>query len=1111
MPETIALAVWYTLMDTGMSVVLGEFIVASLNFVAITAASMAASKLLSPKAPSFSDSSLLNRSQMIRSPISARQIIYGQCKVAGTLVYISTTGTKNECLHLVIAMAGHEVEEIGDVYFNDELVLTGSGSAASGKYAGYAEIYKKYGGDTQTVETNLETATASLTDGKWTTNHRLRGIAYVYVQLKWNQEVFVGGIPNVSAIVKGKKVYDPRTSTTAYSANPALCLRDYLTDTRLGMAMASTEVNDTSFIAAANICEEQVQMLPLTPTTYENRYNCHGVLVTSATPDENMGKLLSAMGGLIAYSGGEIVVYAAAYRIPTITLNETHFAGPISVMTRTSARDRVNAVKGVYVSPDNNWQVGDFPPIQSATYYAADNNIRYWRDVVLPFTTSGSCAQRLAVIELRRARQEITVSAKFRLEAMQVRAGDTVMITNAKFGWTAKVFEVMEWHFSSDGNPPQLAIEMTLRETASTVYDWSVGDEIAVDNAPTTTLPNPFTLGAPTNLALTADGTTQLVQADGTAMPRIKVAWSAPSEQFVQSGGAVVVEYKQGNSTTYLTWSRLEGDQTLDYISSDVRIGTSYDVRIFGESYFKVSTSYLSASITVEKDTTAPSTPTGLAITAGNGLALSLDWDDNTESDFSEYGVYRNTTGTTPSSASVDQIAQTRSSRFVDTQVVIGTTYYYWVNAYDMVENVSGFSSRVSAAAAAVTGTLNTTAPSTPSAPTYSSESTYTSSDGTTFARVVISTPAMPTLGVLMNVLYRTSGSSTWIVAGQITSGSSTFGIDDLSAGVAYEFAMQAFSYYSIASAVSTTLSRTAPTKTSATGAINTTSLNAPTGLGVYKIGAAIAYGGIARFTAPADKDIVAIEIKAVQTDDETSIVYTWQPAGSTTRLTRIAAAPSQDFAIPFYSASLTGGYVFARTINASGVYSTSSSAANATGWTPIAAATNITSVVAVTGGTAALLNTGSTSGTVATGDDTRITGSAQKSSNLSDLSNTTTARTNLGLGSIATQNTSAVAVTGLKVGSGSSTPSALTRYSGFVNVTLEGGATSEAFTISLTNMGFSTVPDCGLVSSIDATYVCAYNRTTSSTTSANCVIKSTDGSNIPATTTPIMFIFEEV
>jgi hypothetical protein len=419
------------------------------------------------------------------------------------------------------------------------------------------------------------------------------------------------------------------------------------------MGMDASEIDDVSVIAAAAVCDGQVEVKPVTsPATYENRYECNGQAVTSSTPDSIIGQILSSMGGTIAYSGGQVVVYAAAYRAPAITLDETHMAGGFTVSTRLSARDRVNAVKGTFISSENQWAAADFPQITSATYLAADDGVYHWRDVILPFTTSSSAAQRIARINLRQAREEIIFTAKFNLTAMQLRAGDTVMLTNANLGWSSKVFEVIAWSLSSDGTPPTPVIELQLRETDSTVYDWSVTDEVAVESAPNTTLPNPFSIDPPTNLTLTADGTTQFIQADGTVIPRIKVAWSAPAEQFVQSGGKTVIEYKEGSSTTYLTWAAVDGDQTLDFISSDVRIGTSYNVRLYAQSFFNTSSTYTAVvSITPAKATASSANPTGflgysptsknIAPSTNGGTpplfyhGMTLEWTASTSSDVS--------------------------------------------------------------------------------------------------------------------------------------------------------------------------------------------------------------------------------------------------------------------------------------------------------------------------------------------------------------------------------------------------------------------------------------------------------------------------------------------
>jgi hypothetical protein len=972
-------------------------------------------------------------------------MVYGRCRVSGTIVYLSTTGSKNEWLHIVVTLAGHEIEEIEEVYFNDELVPLVS-NTPTGFYNGVARVNKHLGVSGQTADTDLINDTASLTDGKWTSDHKLSGIAYLYVRLTWDTEKFPSGIPNISAVIKGKKVEDTRNTITVpptlvYSANPALCLRDYLLDSALGMGMSASEVDTTATNAAATICDEQVRILPLDPIAYENRYECNGVIATSASPDENIGKLLSAMGGLIAYSGGKVVPYAGGYRIPTVTFTEKHFVGPLNIQTRTSARDRVNSVKGVYVSEGNGWQVSDFPTISSATYVSNDNNTRYYRDVVLPFTTSSSCAQRLAVIELRRAREEITFTARFRLEAMQVRAGDTVMITNAKLGWSSKVFEVMEWHFATDGNPPQIYIDMTLRETASSVYSWSVSDDqIYVPDAPNTTLPNPFTLSAPSGLTLTADGTTQFIQTDGTAVPRIKVKWTSPAEEFIQSGGAVVIEYKPSTSTTYLTWSRVEGAQTEDYISSDVQIGTNYNVRIFGESYFKISTSYVTSAITVSPDTTPPATPTGLTAIAGTGQIISLDWDDNTEPDFGEYGVWRNTSN---DSGGATKIAETRASRFVDVNLTLGTIYYYWISAYDRSENQSAKSTGASATAVAVTaGQTDSTPPADPSAPTFNTSGTYLSGDGTTLARIVVDMPAFTTRCVIMNLLYRRNGTTGWIVADQRSTEYGTSSIDDLTPNVTYQIAVQAFSAFGIGSGIVINgTPQTAPN--------NATAPATPSGSSLSKVGVTpkliestreYYFGTRASWTPNTETDFDHYEIKAVSTNNSSDTSYTWfGEAGGSNSLVSTKANT-----MCLYAATPSTGFTFLRAVNRSGV---------ASAWVYVGLAAD---------------------------------------------------NAFLGAGTISAQNKNDVSVEGIKTGaiSASSVRQVAAVFQESAVVLLSGGSPTETFSVDISNRGFSTKPDVGVAGcASDGNLIAAYDFDHASNSSSTAYVRAAtlDGSNIGA------------
>ena len=73
----------------------------------------------------------------------------------------------------------------------------------------------------------------------WDATKQLRGIAYITLKLRFSAEdnSWINGLPNIKCLVEGyDNIYDPRTSTYGYSNNPVLCVADYITNQKFGMA-----------------------------------------------------------------------------------------------------------------------------------------------------------------------------------------------------------------------------------------------------------------------------------------------------------------------------------------------------------------------------------------------------------------------------------------------------------------------------------------------------------------------------------------------------------------------------------------------------------------------------------------------------------------------------------------------------------------------------------------------------------------------------------------------------------------------------------------------------------------------------------------------------------
>jgi hypothetical protein len=554
----------------------GGFAATLIGSAAALAVSTAGGALISKKSRSNSMQQVAqDRTVSVRQPISPRQIVYGNCKVGGTVVYMQSTDN-NKYLHMVVALAGHELASIDTIYFDDTaLALDSGGLVTSGTYlvngTSLVQIKKYLGTTTQTADAGLIAASG----GKWTTAHRGQGVAYLYVRLTWNQTAFPSGIPNITAVVKGKKVFDPRFGTTGYSNNAALCIRDYLLTPVKdgGIGATAAELDATNWIAAANLCDESVPVVG-TDTT-EKRYTLNGTIALSDsnTPKSTLENMLTSCGGTVVYAGGKWRLLAAAYRTPTVTLTEADLRGGIQMTTRVSRREQYNAVKGTYISPDSSWQPTDYPAIVSNTAMAEDGGERVFREIDRPFTTSAPMAQRLGKIELLRGRQPITIQLPCKLTAFRVQAGDVVYVSNTRFGWTNKAFEVREWQFavSDDG---LLGIDLSLRETDGSIYDWSTSEEQTIDPAPNTNLPDWRNVGPPTNLAVTSSNSQVIEGTDGSLISRAIVSWTASVDAFV---ARYEVQYRIAGETTWTYTAETTGTS---FPIDSIPVGTVIDVQV---------------------------------------------------------------------------------------------------------------------------------------------------------------------------------------------------------------------------------------------------------------------------------------------------------------------------------------------------------------------------------------------------------------------------------------------------------------------------------------------------------------------------------------------------
>ena len=679
----------------GVTVLTGASLVGSLIMYAVTSW---AAKASTPKFDSgaMSSSGLLVNGRESAAP---QQFVYGEIRKGGTVTFYESTGDDNKFLHQIIVLAGHEVHDITNIFINDTIQsLDSNGFVTDAEWDSKIRVYKHLGNQTSATDdfanvsgknlANTLIADSELTgDDALDSNFVGKGLAYLYVRYEYDREVFANGLPIVTATVQGKKVFDPRASgqqlsnpsTWTYSNNPALCIADFLYSE---YGLDDSLINYTSLQSAANECDENVA---LTGGGTQKRYRLDGVISANRPVGGVLEDMVTSCAGTLFYGAGQWVLKAGAYSTPVKTFTDDDFRSGITLETKISMRDNFNVVQGTFIDEAEGYITGDYPQVSNATFLSEDNNQESILDLNLPFTVNSTTAQRLAKLTLLRGREQMSFSADFSTDAIEVEVGDIIQLTHARYGFTNKLFEVLSWQPKVRDADGALLISMSLRETSQAAFDWNAADATATTNH-NTVVPDASTNSTIGSITATNTG---FEDTDGTYVPRITLDWP---------------DAAGGNFSHYEVAHKLSTDSDALYeiitLTSSVvsltgyKAGVSVNYKIRAVNASGIAGDYTNVgSITVGGDTIAPSAPTSLN---ANGIfrAVSLSWTNPTAKDLSHIEVYRNTVN---NSGSATKVTETNAEYFVDSPLAGNTAFYYWLKAVDFTGNSSGFSSGANA------------------------------------------------------------------------------------------------------------------------------------------------------------------------------------------------------------------------------------------------------------------------------------------------------------------------------------------------------------------------------------------------------------------------------
>ena len=425
------------------------------------------------------------RKQMLRSASAPETVVVGKTMMSGLLFFAEEEEgeqDENEELYMALAIASHPIHKLGQIYFNDDKIEDLGNNAQ----------YEFHNDRTEADPYLLKHAPS------WKEDMIGRGLAWLRLTLRFDQEKFPYGVPNVKSELWGKEIYDPRTEKTAWSNNGALVILDYY---RHYLGVPDSDIDWDAFKSAADICDETVQ----TPDgKSEPRYTLNGAYELEESPASVLEMMHKCIAGEPTYIAGKHGILMQVYNGPALlTIDESQIIDTVTVTPELSLRDATNAIYGTFVDAEQQYNKTDFEPVVIEEWIEEDG-LEIKENMDYRFVTSPYQANRLANLYLRKKRAGRRIQLRMNLDGYAYRPGDVVKLELPSLGISDLEFRIADWKFH-----PSEGVEITLEEDGPYIYEDLASKPFV--RPPFTKLPTGG-VPAPINLAFVPLSVTDIVQ-----------------------------------------------------------------------------------------------------------------------------------------------------------------------------------------------------------------------------------------------------------------------------------------------------------------------------------------------------------------------------------------------------------------------------------------------------------------------------------------------------------------------------------------------------------------------------------------------------------------------